>query len=106
MFAQRFCDSVRRSVFRASLVLVLSAVALASAFAQIRADSQTLAAAPPELLARVKATPLNYFRFVNKPWIEAICRRFAEDVPLVPKVELHGDPHVEQFAVTDDAYGL
>jgi hypothetical protein len=106
MFAQHFCDPVRRRVLRASLARVLSAVASVSAFSQIRADPRVVAAAPPELLARVKATPFNYFRFVNKPWIEAVCRGLAEDVRRVPNVELHGDAHVEQFALTDNAYGL
>jgi uncharacterized protein (DUF2252 family) len=35
-----------------------------------------------------------------------VCTAFAGDVADLPAVRLHGDAHVEQYSVTDDAYGL
>ena len=58
------------------------------------------------LAARLKATPHAYFRFVNRAWTQAVCTAFAGDVADLPAVRLHGDAHVEQYSVTDDAYGL
>ena len=34
-----------------------------------------------------------------------VCQDFT-DVPRPPIVRLHGDAHVEQFALTEDAWGL
>lgn len=59
-----------------------------------------------DLVARLKATPHAYFRFVNRAWVQAVCAAFSADVAELPAVRLHGDAHVEQYAVTDDAYGL
>jgi hypothetical protein len=76
-----------------------------SARGQIRADPTALAAAPAALVDQLRADPFTYFRFVNHPWIARVCQAFA-DVPVGPAVRLHGDAHVEQFAVTRDAFGL
>jgi len=59
-----------------------------------------------DLVARLKATPHAYFRFVNRAWVQATCAAFAADVAALTAVRLHGDAHVEQYAVTDNAYGL
>jgi hypothetical protein len=77
----------------------------ASARGQIKADPVALAGAPAALVDQLRADPFTYFRFVNHPWIARVCEAFA-DVPLGPAVRLHGDAHVEQFAVTRDAFGL
>jgi Uncharacterized protein conserved in bacteria (DUF2252) len=76
-----------------------------SARAQIRADFAALASAQPALVDQLRADPFTYFRFVNRPWIARVCQAFA-DLPAGPVVRLHGDAHVEQFAVTRDAFGL
>jgi len=73
--------------------------------APIRPDPATLASASPKLLDRLRLDAFAYFRFVNRPWTERVCEAFA-DVPNPPIVRLHGDAHVEQFAVTHDAWGL
>jgi uncharacterized protein DUF2252 len=65
-----------------------------------------LAAAPPELIDRLRADPYNYFRFINHEWTSRVCDIFAADLPNQPIVQLHGDAHIEQYALTTDAWGL
>jgi hypothetical protein len=76
------------------------------ALAQLRPDPDALRRAPRELIDRLRANSMDYFRFVNRPWIARVCETFAEDIPNEPIVRLHGDAHIEQFAVTEDAWGL
>jgi hypothetical protein len=90
-------------------VLALSWLAITSAAcesSQLRADPKALAAASPELLDRVRADPYNYYRLINHEWTARVCETFAADVPNQPIVQLHGDAHVEQYALTNDAWGL
>jgi hypothetical protein len=62
--------------------------------------------ARPDVLRRLRATPHNYFRFVNHPFSAAVCGLF-EDVRVgLPDVILHGDAHLEQYAVTSLGRGL
>ena len=77
-----------------------------SAQAQLRPEPDAIKLAPRELIDRLRANPTDYFRFVNRPWIARVCEVFAADLPNVPIVRLHGDAHIEQFAVTEDAWGL
>ncbi len=58
----------------------------------------------PALRARLRSSPHAYFRFVNRPFARLVCARFA-DLDL-PAVTLHGDAHLEQYAVTDLGRGL
>ena len=91
-----------------SIVLVLAFVASSlaqPAGAQRGLTSAAVAAASPELLARLRADPFTFFRFINRAWTERVCQAFA-DVPDPAIVRLHGDAHVEQFALTKDAWGL
>ena len=60
----------------------------------------------PELLARLLQTPHGYFRFINIPFSQAICRRYADRMQAMPTVNLHGDAHVEQYTVTEFGVGL
>ncbi len=60
----------------------------------------------PALAERLRETPHNYFRFVNRPFSEAVCRMFADVRDTLPDVHLHGDAHVEQYAVTSLGWGL
>src|SRR5262245_11516163 len=92
---------------RAGLLFALSCVALTPQPAQrpLRPFPEALAAATPELIDRVRADPFTYFRFINRAWTARVCERFA-DVTNPTIVRLHGDAHVEQFAVTNDAWGL
>jgi len=72
----------------------------------LTADAAALATAPPELLDRLRADPYNYFRFTNHEWTSRVCDIFAGDLSKQPIVQLHGDAHVEQYALTKDAWGL
>jgi hypothetical protein len=72
----------------------------------LTAEPEALAAAPPDLLDRLRADPYNYFRFTNHEWTSRVCELFAADLPKQPIVQLHGDAHVEQYALTNDAWGL
>ncbi len=60
----------------------------------------------PKLLKRILAGPHGYFRFINVKFAEAVCERFHESYQGVPPVNLHGDAHLEQYAVTDLGRGL
>lgn len=60
----------------------------------------------PRLLARVRSSPMAYFRFVNVLFASEVCRRYAGDADAMRFVNLHGDAHVEQYAVTETGRGL
>jgi hypothetical protein len=62
--------------------------------------------ARPALVEKLGETPHNYFRFVNRPFSEAVCRLFADVRSDLPDVSLHGDAHIEQYAVTSLGRGL
>jgi Uncharacterized protein conserved in bacteria (DUF2252) len=81
-------------------------IGASSASAQLRPDPDAIAIAPQELIDRLRTDPIAYFRFVNRPWIARVCDAFADQMPDLPMVRLHGDAHVEQFALTNDAWGL
>ena len=86
-----------------ALCVVLSA--LPSAQGTLRPTPEALASASPELLDRLRADPFTYFRFINRAWTTRVCAAFA-DVKNATIVRLHGDAHLEQFAFTNDAWGL
>jgi hypothetical protein len=67
------------------------------------ASSEPLA---PELVEALRASPYAFFRFANRGWASRVCAAFADDLKSLDQVRLHGDAHVEQYAVTDSAYGL
>jgi hypothetical protein len=60
----------------------------------------------PDLLERIRSGPHGYFRFINKSFATEVCRRFETILDDNPSVNLHGDAHVEQYAVTDLGRGL
>jgi len=63
-------------------------------------------ATQPALLERIAASPFQYFRFTNLGFAAAICSAFKDILPALPAVNLHGDAHLEQFAVTNASFGL
>lgn len=65
-----------------------------------------LAEASPELRQRLAGSPLALFRFVNRAWTREVCEAFAAERPSLPAVRLHGDAHIEQYAVTATTRGL
>jgi hypothetical protein len=60
----------------------------------------------PDLLQRIAARPFQYFRFTNAGFAAASCAAFEDILPALPTVNLHGDAHLEQFAVTNSSFGL
>ncbi len=60
----------------------------------------------PQLLQRILERPHGYFRFINVAFSKEVCRRFKEAIHGAPSVNLHGDAHVEQYAITDLGRGL
>jgi hypothetical protein len=87
----------------ATLCLVFSSPA--SAQRRLLPQSAVLTGASPELIDRLRADPFTYFRFLNRAWTARVCEAFA-DVTSPTIVRLHGDAHIEQFALTKDAWGL
>ena len=94
---------------RWAIVLALMSILVIGAApgsAPFRVEPQALTHATPELIEQLRADPYVYFRFVNRAWIARVCDVFSRDLEELPVVRLHGDAHVEQFAVTKDAWGL
>jgi hypothetical protein len=94
---------------RAAAAAAAAMLALGAAVgtaAPLRPDPSALARAAPDLRERLRADPVTYFRFVNRPWTARACEAFASELPRLPIVQLHGDAHVEQYAFTSAAWGL
>lgn len=60
----------------------------------------------PDLLEKLVANPHRYFRFINIPFSQEVCRRYGDMVQGTPLFNLHGDAHIEQYAITDLGRGL
>lgn len=60
----------------------------------------------PKLLDRILSGPHGYFRFINIQFSKEVCRRFKDALPGTPSFNLHGDAHIEQYAITDLGRGL
>lgn len=92
----------------AGLALAALCVALSSPASAQRAllpHPVVLAGAPADLIDRLRTDPFTYFRFINRAWTTRVCEAFA-DITDPPIVRLHGDAHIEQFALTNTAWGL
>jgi hypothetical protein len=57
-------------------------------------------------LQRILQGPHGYFRYINTLFAEAVCARFQEHLGEIPNVNLHGDPHLENYAITERGSGL
>lgn len=60
----------------------------------------------PELLQRLRESAYSYFRFTNLRFANTVCQQFNDAKALMPLVNLHGDAHLEQYAVTSVGRGL
>jgi hypothetical protein len=60
----------------------------------------------PGMLERVLGSPHGYLRFINVPFSQELCRHFGQALVGSPPFNLHGDAHLEQYAVTDLGRGL
>ena len=101
-------SNVRRSALGVLAVAIGSVlIGAASASSQLQPEREALELASAELLDRLRADPFAYFRFVNRSWTSRVCARCSlMRCGMQPIAHLHGDAHVEQFAVTKDAWGL
>jgi hypothetical protein len=88
-----------------AMIVCVALAAPPSSRGPLRPDPDVLARVPAELLERLRADPFAYFRFINRAWTTRVCAAFT-DVRDLPSVRLHGDAHIEQFALTKDAWGL
>src|SRR5262245_31311984 len=61
---------------------------------------------PPSVARAIHESPYAFFRLANRAWASRVCNDFAGDLKSLDPVRLHGDAHVEQYAVTDTSYGL
>lgn len=96
-----------RRVWARSIVLVLLVAGPARAGGPLdRSVEDFDFVSNPELLQRILDSPYDYFRFTNLPFATEVCARFADALPVLPTVNLHGDAHLEQYAITDVGYGL
>jgi uncharacterized protein (DUF2252 family) len=62
--------------------------------------------ASPALVGHLRDTPRGYFRFVSRRFTQAVCAQFRDARGGFPDVNLHGDSHLEQYAVTSLGRGL
>ncbi|HEY6613658.1 MAG TPA: DUF2252 family protein, partial [Vicinamibacterales bacterium] len=95
-----------RSALCLAVAMGIVLIGPASASAQLRPEPGAIEFASGDLLDRLRADPFAYFRFVNRSWTTRVCEVFADEMRDLPIARLHGDAHVEQFAVTKDAWGL
>lgn len=71
----------------------------------VPADAPELAA-HPALRGRLAASAHAYFRGASGRFAGVLCDRFAREAAAFPVVTLHGDAHLEQYAVTGHGRGL
>ena len=115
----RRASVLAQTVFALQLLLLLAATACRQSDGPDEAAASTAPANPlfvdpashdfstnPKLLERIRATPHGYYRFINVPFSREVCRRFGDDLSGTPSFNLHGDAHIEQYAVTDLGRGL
>lgn len=60
----------------------------------------------PDLLLRVRSDPYAYFRLLAGTFSRRVCAEFDRSIDEMPLVNLHGDAHIEQYAITPTAHGL
>lgn len=56
-----------------------------------------------KLLTKLRASPFAYFRYVAAPFVKTVCDAPDSSTPIV---SLHGDLHLEQYAIADDGFGI
>ena len=97
---------IRQGCLFVFVLICIALIGVARSAEPLRPDPQSLERAGPGLIERLRADPYDYFRFVNRSWTARVCDDFSKDLQGLPVVRLHGDAHVEQFAITRDAWGL
>jgi Uncharacterized protein conserved in bacteria (DUF2252) len=107
----RVCPKLARSLLLAALPLAAGACSHTPARAEPAAPGTAVLPLPGPgmtlgLRARLLGSPHAYFRFTNADFSRAVCHLFENVMATQPAVTLHGDAHVEQYAVTDLGRGL
>lgn len=59
-----------------------------------------------KLLGQIRSSAFAYFRFIGEPFARLVCERYRDRIAGRPTVSLHGDAHLEQYAVADDGFGM
>ena len=80
----------------------------ASEAASFAVDREALlrAGASADLVTKLAASRMHYFRMLAEPFEVRTCNAFSDDAPMLPIIAVQGDAHVEQFVVTEATYGL
>ena len=60
----------------------------------------------PAQVTKIDASAFRYFRLLARPYEVRTCEAFKDMRWSLPVVAVHGDPHVEQFVVTSETYGV
>ncbi|MEM1032616.1 MAG: DUF2252 family protein [Myxococcota bacterium] len=60
----------------------------------------------PRVASSLASSPYAFFRFQHAAFSLRVCEAFADERARMPIVNLHGDAHLEQYAVTRRAHGL
>jgi len=60
----------------------------------------------PTLASEMMGNPFVYFRKINTETIPLTCAAFEDALRWFPPFDLHGDAHLEQFAVSAEYHGL
>lgn len=84
---------------------VTSAAATSADPLRLTYDPETFSA-QPRLLERIRSSPFAYFRYLAGPFARTVCDAHGGSLERMPTVSLHGDAHVEQYAVADDGFGI
>ena len=101
-----YAAPVPRSVsYGALLALVACGAATPTLLGPSEAEREELEAAP-DLRRRLARSEHDFFRFANRPFARQVCADLGGAVRAAPTVNLHGDAHVEQYAVTPEGRGL
>ncbi len=69
-------------------------------------DAAALSKRDPRTAQRIAKSPFAYFRYTNRPFVDLVCERYAGALAGMPLVHAHGDAHLEQYAVAEEARGL
>jgi len=97
----------RRRLAALALATALGGAAPARAAERLAVDpADPRLAERPEVTARLVSSAHAYFRFINSGFAAEACDAFADVLDEFPEVNLHGDAHVEQYAVTSLGRGI
>lgn len=69
-------------------------------------DARAFAARDGKLATKIGRSPFNYFRYRNRPFVDVVCAHYGKTIPSMPLVHVHGDAHLEQYAVAAEGRGL